>query len=209
MMAIRFARAALTCGLLAVVGCDSGALAESSKQQQPTAVQSVPAAKPAAAKLAQTTEAAQATTPTRIVDSKPDTRQRHPGATPLDWPAPLKWFSYEEGLAEAKRTGKAMMALIYADWCPKCHLVPPLLVQPDFVKLASQFVLIRQDHEADAAWLRAIDAKQGTYLPRILFLKPDGSVNEALTSGNPRYPYFYALQTPQTLKDSMRHALNI
>lgn len=50
-------------------------------------------------------------------------------------------------------------------------------------------------------------ARFGGYVPRIFILKSDGTLNTALTSGHPRYPYFYSSKTPQKLVAVMRRAL--
>lgn len=46
----------------------------------------------------------------------------------------------------------------------------------------------------------------GSYLPRVLFFAPDGTVLSDLTSGHPRYPYFYAPMVSHRLLANMRTA---
>ena len=43
-------------------------------------------------------------------------------------------------------------------------------------------------------------------MPRFFFLNPDGSLNEALNSGHPRFPYFFASQNVARLKAVMKRA---
>ncbi len=49
-------------------------------------------------------------------------------------------------------------------------------------------------------------AQHGGYVPRFFFLKADGSLNEALNSGHPRFPYFFASQNIAKLKAVMKTA---
>jgi thiol:disulfide interchange protein len=205
MMAERIFRVALIGGVLAAVGCDSGTTASSTEAPRPVSATPAALPKPATVALTQTAQAATQA----AIKSEPETKKKHPGGEPVVFPPPLKWYGYEEGLAEAKRTGKSILVLIYADWCPKCHLVPSQLTEPEFLKLSTQFVLVHVDYEVDTPWVRAFNAKQGTYLPRILFIKPDGSWDQTITSGNQRYPFFYGPQAPQALQDSMKRALHI
>ena len=50
-------------------------------------------------------------------------------------------------------------------------------------------------------------SQHGGYVPRFFFLKPDGTLNEALNSGHPRFPYFFASQSVDRLKAVMKTAL--
>jgi len=43
-------------------------------------------------------------------------------------------------------------------------------------------------------------------VPRVFFLKPDGSVDRSLDSGHPRYPFFYTPGKASLLADNMRAA---
>ncbi len=49
-------------------------------------------------------------------------------------------------------------------------------------------------------------AQHGGYVPRFFFLTPDGSLNESLNSGHPRFPYFFASQNVGRLKAVMKSA---
>jgi len=65
--------------------------------------------------------------------------------------------------------------------------------------------MIKLDQTAKPAAL-ANFAQHGGYVPRFFFLKPDGSLNEALNSGHPRFPYFFASQNVGRLKAVMKTA---
>ena len=55
--------------------------------------------------------------------------------------------------------------------------------------------------------LRALSAVLYSPFPRFFFLKPDGSLNAALNSGHPRFPYFFASQNVGRLKAVMKRAV--
>ncbi|MDP6944834.1 MAG: hypothetical protein QF464_11845 [Myxococcota bacterium] len=65
--------------------------------------------------------------------------------------------------------------------------------------------MIKLDQNARPAALAKF-AQHGGYVPRFFFLKPDGSLNEALTSGHPRFPYFFSSQNIGRLKAIMQTA---
>lgn len=49
--------------------------------------------------------------------------------------------------------------------------------------------------------------EHGGYVPRFFFLTPDGKLNAAITSGHPRFPYFFANQQVEALKAAMKRAI--
>ena len=49
-------------------------------------------------------------------------------------------------------------------------------------------------------------AQYGGYVPRFFFLNADGSLNDAINSGHPRFPYFFASQSVGRLKAAMKQA---
>lgn len=128
----------------------------------------------------------------------------------IHWPDSVTWRSYEQGLAEAKRDGKPVLLLVYADWCPKCRALAPLFAEKDVAALADKMVMVRQDSDdaASAGFLKTGDfASLGGYVPRIFFLDSNGTLLKDVTSGNARYPYFYTKNQKAVLTASMRKAL--
>lgn len=69
---------------------------------------------------------------------------------------------------------------------------------PEVVKAAKNLHLVNQDSELRPAWLLQRYSRLGAYIPRIHFLRPDGSVVEEINSGNPKYPYF--IRAPMWLR---------
>lgn len=125
----------------------------------------------------------------------------------LDWGGSVEWATYEEGLARARAESKPMMVVVYAEWCPKCRALAPVFARPDVAELTKKLVMVRQDHDEDPAWLKPYNDKYGGYVPRIFFFDSNGKVREDVTSGHPRYPFFYAAGHIEFLKRSMRTAI--
>jgi thiol-disulfide isomerase/thioredoxin len=101
------------------------------------------------------------------------------------------------------------MVLVYADWCPKCRALAPVLARDDVHDLARQLVVVRQNQDEAPPWLEALADEQGNYVPRIIFLDAEGAPLRKLTSGHPRYPFFYASDRPDALVASLKRALAI
>ena len=128
------------------------------------------------------------------------------GPNDIHWDGPVKWNDYAPGLAQATAEKKPILLLVYADWCPRCRELVPAFSDPEVAKLAEGMVLIKQNGDLKPEWLTAFDSLGG-YVPRLFFLTPDGSLREEITSGHPRYPYFYTPGGLEALKAAMREAL--
>lgn len=63
----------------------------------------------------------------------------------------IKWYgNFDEGLTEAKRTGKPMMIDFYTDWCHWCdELDKKVYTDSDVIKLAEDFISVKIDADAD------------------------------------------------------------
>ncbi len=124
----------------------------------------------------------------------------------VEWAGPIAWTTYDDGLAEAKKTGKPTMLLVYADWCPKCRaLGGPFASDTELHELSKKFVMIKQNQEERPGWLSRY-GKFGGYVPRIFFLDAAGDIREDITAPHPKYPYFYASRQMAALKASMKKA---
>ena len=130
-----------------------------------------------------------------------------PGRPHIEWPESVAWKTWDEGKRLAQQTNKPILLLVYANWCPHCRELAPVFSDPEVQKLSSQMILIKQDADADAPWLGETVGRLGTYVPRVFFLRPDGTVRADITSGNGRYPYFYTPEGIAALRASMRRAM--
>lgn len=158
--------------------------ASSPASEAPVAVQSEPAA-------------AQA-----VAASAPSAPKARPEAK---WTGPMPWLSWDEASERAAKEQKRILLVLYADWCPRCRELSPVFAQPDMVEAAEGVLMVRQNVDERPAWLSRY-AMLGTYVPRLFFLEPDGSVISDLTSGHPKYPYFYSAHQANLLKKQLREA---
>lgn len=121
-------------------------------------------------------------------------------------PKEIVWKSWHEGIAKAAAEHKAIGLLIYADWCPHCRELEPLFHTPDIVKAAEPLIMIRHNADTQSEWLAPRFGALGSYVPRLFFLHPDATVAKEITSGNPRFPYFYQPHHPEKMKEAMKAA---
>jgi thiol-disulfide isomerase/thioredoxin len=124
----------------------------------------------------------------------------------VEWKGNVGWRTWEEALPVAKREGKPILVLVYADWCPHCRTLAPAFGDPQVEALAKHFVMVRQNDDDDPAWLEPYK-KYGGYVPRVFFFDSKGQLRDDITSGHPRYPFFYAAEHIDFLKQSMRRVM--
>lgn len=126
---------------------------------------------------------------------------------PSDWNVrEVAWLPYEAGLAAGKATHTPIVLVFYTDWCPHCHNYSRVFHDPELVRLAQQFVMIRVERDGH----RDISARydiDGEYIPRTFFLTPTGSVLADLTSDNDDFRYFLDEHDSAELIALMQRAL--
>ena len=130
----------------------------------------------------------------------------HPAAA-HDWnDTNVAWKSLDEGLALAKKDKKPVCVIVYTEWCPHCKNYSGVFHDPKVVEKAKQFVMIRldQDKAKDDAQKYAPD---GGYIPRTIFLAPDGTIAADVQSGRAKYQYFYDEKDPASVLAGMDAAL--
>lgn len=116
----------------------------------------------------------------------------------------IVWKTWEEGLPAAKAEQRPILLYVYSSTCPKCRELIASFADPEIVRLAKRFVMIRQDADLDPPWLKEGFYILAEYVPRIYFLKPDGTVLEEVTSRYAEYPYFYSPSDLAALINNMK-----
>ncbi len=126
--------------------------------------------------------------------------------TGLAWGDKIAWHSWDSALRVARSEGKSIGLVVYAEWCNRCKELAPVFTQSDVASAARGLVMVLQDQDENPTWLKEQLGAYGGYVPRVLFLGPDGNVREDLTSGHPRYPHFYSPLVREQLIANMRAA---
>jgi Thioredoxin-like len=124
-----------------------------------------------------------------------------------DWnDANIAWKDLDDGLALAKKDKKPVCLIVFTEWCPHCGNYSKLFHDPKVVEKAKQFVMIHVDQDK-AKEKTASYAPDGGYIPRTLFLAPDGTVATDVHAPRPQYQYFYDEKDPASVLAGMDAAL--
>ncbi len=133
----------------------------------------------------------------------PDVDQHLGPRADLEWNGgAISWQPLDEGLRRAKAENKPVCLVFHADWCPHCKTYSHVFDDPRVVQKAREFVmiLVNADHDMEANKKYAID---GTYLPRTIFLAPDGTMARDIHAARQRYTFFWDERDPASLLGGM------
>ncbi len=136
---------------------------------------------------------------------EPATEKRTATAPANGWGEEIAWRPLTDGLAEAKKERMPLMLVVHTSWCSKCKaLKQSAFSSQELRELSEEFVMVNVDQDAEPA---ALDyAPDGSYIPRVMFLDPEGTLDQQLRNPRPsRYKYFYMPQ--DDLVGTMRKAL--
>ena len=116
----------------------------------------------------------------------------------------VNWVDYSSALSDSSRP---TMIILHKSWCAACkNLKPKLAENLDFEELSQKFSMVNagEDNELHNNADLSVD---GSYIPRIFFLDPQGQVLDQVynSKGNPSYKYFYF--NVDTVLSSMRQVL--
>jgi protein-disulfide reductase (glutathione) len=118
----------------------------------------------------------------------------------------IAWLNYQDALESAKESGKPICLVFYTDWCPHCTAYSRVFHDEAVVKKSKAFVMVRLNRDEQRE-LSARHAPDGEYIPRTLFLSPDGRLDASLQAPRDKYKYFYDENDPASLLDGMDRAL--
>jgi thiol:disulfide interchange protein len=117
----------------------------------------------------------------------------------------MPWLSRDAAVAQAAAENRPMMVFVYTDWCPRCGELEPVFNESAIVQAANGLIPVRHNQDENPAWLQQLAQDYEEYVPRVLFLNPDGSLM-SIVSSHPRYPYFYTPAMRDTLVANMQVA---
>ncbi|MFN3200566.1 MAG: thioredoxin family protein [Bradymonadia bacterium] len=172
-----------------LLGCSVEKPAAQTPQSPPPAVKTSQTSKaaPPAAKAEKTLPKAMKVTPPKV-----KTPTGHSAKSAAKWAGAVEWQSWDAGMAKAKTEQKPVCLVVYADWCPKCRSLAPILSNDsELAAMGKEVIMIKQNSDERPQWLSEKFQQYGGYVPRIFLLDANGEVKADLTSGHPRYPYFY------------------
>jgi protein-disulfide reductase (glutathione) len=117
------------------------------------------------------------------------------------WGDAIAWKTLPDGLAAAATSNKPVLLLIWKSWCGACKALRPLFAaSADVAALAGSFEMVNTVDDEEPK--DAVYAPDGGYIPRILFLAPNGTVIKGASTGNAQYAYFHS--SPGTVAATMR-----
>jgi len=120
--------------------------------------------------------------------------------------AEINWRDIKSGIYESAKTGRPVIMVFHAAWCPSCKKYRAVFYDREIVEAAKEFVMILVDGDKDKA-VNGAFAPDGTYVPRTLFLDSDGNIQEHLIGkGDPKYPHSIDISGPAELLSLMKRA---
>ncbi|GBP59454.1 Thioredoxin domain-containing protein 12 [Eumeta japonica] len=114
--------------------------------------------------------------------------------------------SLESGIQIGANHRKPVMVIIHKSWCPACKKLKPKFAESQEIQsLSKHFVMVNviDDQEPSSRDY----SPDGNYIPRILFVSPNGYVDLTIYNedGTLQYKYFYS--RPEQIAKSMRKAI--
>jgi thiol-disulfide isomerase/thioredoxin len=117
-------------------------------------------------------------------------------------PRGIDWKSYDEGLVLAAREEKPICLILFGTWCAHCRNYSHIFADPDLVRRARDFVMVKVDVDTNAAVSKKY-SPDGTYVPRTFFLDASGNIIPAGHSDHPRYAHFFDEMHADSLLEAM------
>jgi thiol:disulfide interchange protein len=123
-----------------------------------------------------------------------------------EWNHPaIAWRDMGAGVKESISSGKPVLMVMHASWCQACRRYREVFKDPRVVAASAKFVMILVDVQKYPD-VNGAFAPDGTYVPRTLFVDPDGEVDATLVGSDPQYPHSLKIDTPEELLGLMLRA---
>ena len=118
----------------------------------------------------------------------------------------IAWRSYEDGMKEAKEKKKPVCLIFYTEWCPHCKNYSGVFHDPKVIEQSKKFVMVRLDKDKNKE-LSGKYAPDGEYIPRTMFLGPDGQLDSSIHAPRDKFQYFYDEKDPASVLGGMDAAM--
>lgn len=103
----------------------------------------------------------------------------------------IAWREPDAAFAAAARENKPIMLVLFTTWCPHCKRFGALLSDARIAAASKSFVMVHVNSDDNQALAQKY-APDGMYIPRTVFLKPDGTlVSDIRAKDDGRFQYFY------------------
>lgn len=127
-------------------------------------------------------------------------------STPEKWNYPsVAWTTNQAGLSRMKASGRPGLVVLQGDWCPHCRRLAKVFSDPEIERLSDSFELILIDSDTPEA---ESYESTGTYVPRTLFLRPDGTIDTGLRAPGKRFAHFFSVDDKDALIRAMKTAIS-
>jgi len=114
----------------------------------------------------------------------------------------IKWRSFEDGLAEAKKANKPVVLIFYTEWCPHCANYSKVFHDPKVVEMSKQFIMVRVDNDKNQELSKKF-APDGSYIPRTYFLTSAGVLDPDIHAPRGQFKYFFDENNPASVLAAM------
>lgn len=122
--------------------------------------------------------------------------------------AEIAWHDLPTGVRKATVTRKPVIMVFHASWCTACRQYRTLFQNPKVVAMAANFVMILIDADKNKMANGAF-SPDGTYVPRTLFLDPEGEIQTSIRGSDPDYPHTIDIKKPNELLFLMQKARDL
>ena len=112
--------------------------------------------------------------------------------------AEINWRDPKSGIYEASKSNKPVIMVMHATWCSACKKYRDVFKNPGIVAASKEFIMILVDADKDKE-INGAFSPDGTYVPRTLFVDPEGNVSETYVGKDPQYPHTVDNTSPDEL----------
>lgn len=117
----------------------------------------------------------------------------------------INWRDVRSGIYESSQTGKPVIMVFHATWCPSCRRYRAIFKDPGVVALSKNFVMVLVDVDKDKT-VNGAFSPDGTYVPRTIFLSSQGDVLKKYVGKDKTYPHSLDVDSADELRALMAKA---